>query len=76
MENQEIIRAYLLEPGDIFKIREQYFVVTGIEDNRILYKYLHLQFGCRSGYVQEMGANSREKLILITNKTKQNEHQN
>lgn len=71
MEGEEIIRAYMLEPGDIFKIHGTVFLARKIENGRIYYTDLrHGQRLC------DMGANSQERLILITNKTKQNEHQN
>lgn len=73
-----MIRAYLLEPGDLFRINFSVFKVSKIEDGRIYYHryYPECVSSKISGKVETMGANSQERLILITNKTKQNEHQN
>lgn len=75
MEGQEIIRACMLEPGNIFKRGRVVYKVSAILDGRIHYAQIRTD-GRKNSWVQIMGANSREKLILITNKTKQNEHQN
>lgn len=73
MEGEEIIRAYLLEAGDVFKRGAYKYRVRNVYKGKIYYYHLQEDGGAT---MQQMGANSREKLILITNKTKQNEHQN
>lgn len=61
----------MLEPGDLFRLGNVVFQVRSIENGRIYYWYPAVK-----NRVYDMGANSQERLILITNKTKQNEHQN
>lgn len=76
MESQEMIRAYLLEKGDIFKITGRKYIAHKIENGKIFYHPVKEENSKSFARHSTMGANSREKLILITNKTKQNEHQN
>lgn len=68
----------MLEPGDVFKLGSTLFRVSNVE-NGLIYYYRHYPEYIRcftSGKASTMGANSQERIILITNKTKQNEHQN
>lgn len=74
--NFDIIRAYLLEPGDVFVSRQTYFRVCYIQEGKIYYCYYYLKDSALKNRLHTMGAKSRERLILITNKTKQNEHHN
>lgn len=74
--NFDIIRAYLLEPGDIFMSRQTAFQVCYIQDGKIYYCYYYLKQPKIRNRLHTMSAKSRERLILITNKTKQNEHHN
>ncbi len=72
MESEEIIRAFLLEPGDLFRLGNVLFRVSKIENGQLYYhRYYPANIGQKvSGKAETMGANSREKLILITNKNK------
>lgn len=66
----------MLEPGDIFSLSGTLHKVIRIQKDRIYYRYIFSGNNEAAGALQSMGANSSEKLILITNKTKNNEHQN
>lgn len=66
----------MLEEGDVFMVCGMSYWVYRIENGVIYYGSLEARLSGSRGRLNEMGANSQEKLILITNKTKQNEHQN
>lgn len=63
----EIIRAYLLEKGDIFQLQNVSYYVQKIEEGVIYYGFVsQLENGGTANHT--MGAKSREKILLITNK--------
>lgn len=63
----EIIRAYLLEKGDIFRLQNVLYYVQKIEKGVIYYGFVsQLVNGGTANHT--MGAKSREKILLITNK--------
>lgn len=66
----------MLEPGDIFRLLGISYRVHRIKEGLIYFGSLEAHLSGSRGRLNEMGANSQERLILITNKTKQNEHQN
>lgn len=69
MESEEMIRAYMLEVGDIFRIQYVRFQVRSIDKGKIYYWQPEVR-----NQVYTIGQFSQQRLILITNKTKQNEH--
>jgi hypothetical protein len=74
----EIIRAYLLEPGDVYRTGNKNYQVVKIENGTIYSRYWYTH-GTRlsSDWAHlEIGAKSREKILLLTNKNDQNEHSN
>lgn len=76
MEVEEVIRAFVLKPGNIFKLGRTKYKVRRIENGKIYYYYFSPSDPVSGRPLETMGAHSNQKLILITNKTKQNEHQN
>lgn len=76
MEGQ-IIRAYMLEVGDVFQLGQVRFRVYQIEGGAIYSRYVRREDGHgKNGGCITMGANSQERVLLITNKINKNGNQN
>jgi len=68
----EIIRAYMLEPGDVFNLGRTTYKVQKIESDVIYYSYICAGNIKWSARMETMGANSQQRILLITNKNDQN----
>lgn len=66
----------MLEPGDHFEMTGSLYKVMRIQAGKLYYKNVWRVNNQIRGPEAAMGANSRERIILVTNKTKQNEHSN
>lgn len=71
----EIIRAFLLEEGDVFRMFEQEHTVLEITDSEIIYGTQYFKYGGELHNLvgkSSMGKNSKQRILLIS--CKQSNH--